>query len=904
MVAEKMRVHILAKELSVPSKVIIEKCKAEGIDVVKNHMSTLSAGLHATIREWFSDGQHVTAVETSQRIDLDKVRVARKPQRKKTTTETVAAATMAESAESGAVAVAPPPVVDAPAEQGASAEAAPAVDGTAAAAEAPALAEGQIAQPVVGTTEAPASSPEVSADSVAGGDQPAAADAPVAEKPGKKPIVPAGPQNVPAKVKLQGPRVVRYEAPDRDFTVGQRPAPRAPMPGVQGPVGGPPPAPGAPATPVRRRGRGGSARQATGRLTDASERMAEYRDRDLQERRERLAGATGRRIHRRRGGHGGGGAAAAIGPKTEATVNEPVRMKEFCSSTGLNFIQCFKVLRDEHGMVANVNMTMPTDTAQLLALHFSIELHVVPAKTRLDVLREEVAARERPNLKIRPPVVTMLGHVDHGKTSLLDAIRSSRVAAGEDGGITQHIGAYHIQTEHGAVTSLDTPGHQAFTAMRARGAQLTDVVVLVVAADDGLMPQTIEAINHAKAAGVPIVVALNKIDLGDQNKLKIFGQLSQHELAPAGDWGGEIDVIETSATKGTGISELVAHLAELSEVMELKADASLDAVGTVIEAETKPGVGAVARVLIKEGTLRIGDFVVCGPAFGKVRAVVNDRGTQIKEAGPSMPVELWGLDEVPAAGDDLYVLDSLRRAKEIATETKHARAERARIQSTKVKSLEEMFQQRTDGVATELNLIIKADVDGSVAALQQMLGDLPSEEVKLRYRHTGVGAVNDSDVLLAAACKGIIIAFRVEASTQVRRLAERQGVDIRPYRVIYTACDEIKQAMEGLLEPEERIETRGTATVRELFRLGKKLGVVAGSIVTDGVMKRGHLAKVIRDGVVVREKCTFASLRRFKDDVKEVRSGLECGIRLEGFDDIHVGDVIEAYEIEKIARTL
>ncbi len=915
MVAEKMRVHILAKELNVPSKIIIEKCKAEGIDVVKNHMSTLSAGLHATIREWFSDGQHVTAVETSRRVDLEKVRIA-PTQRRKKKTEPVAVVADVETVTEVTMVVAPPPVGDARTVQIADEEAAPTVDAGAAAAESPGLADDQVPSPVdvavevAVTGDAGAQAP--STTSGATDDDKAAPDEQVAASIVQQPIAPAGPQNIPAKVKLQGPRVVRYEAPDRDFSLGRRPPPR-PRPPGQGPVGSPPPPPGpgavpgaAPgaATPGRRRGRGGSARQATGRLADASERMAEYRDRDLQERRERLAGATGRRIHRRRNDQGGGGAAAAMGPKTEATVNEPVRMKEFCSATGLNFIQCFKVLRDEHGMVANVNMVLPTDTAQLLALHLGIELHVVPAKTRLDVLRDEVAARKNKNLKTRPPVVTMLGHVDHGKTSLLDAIRASRVAAGEDGGITQHIGAYHIDTDNGAVTFLDTPGHQAFTAMRARGAQLTDVVVLVVAADDGLMPQTIEAINHAKAAGVPIVVALNKIDLGDQNKLKIFGQLSQHELAPAGDWGGEIDVIETSATTGTGVAELVTHLAELSEVLELKADAAQDAVGTVIEAETKPGVGAVARVLVRQGTLRIGDFVVCGPAFGKVRAVVNDQGKQIKEAGPSMPVELWGLDEVPSAGDDLYVLDSLRRAKDIATESKHMRAERARIQSTKVKSLEDMFLQRTEGEATELNVIIKADVDGSIAALRQMLGDLPSDEVKLHFRHAGVGAVNDSDVLLAAACKGIIVAFRVEAPTQVRRLAERQGVDIRPYRVIYTACDEIKQAMEGLLEPEERIETRGSATVRELFRLGKKLGVIAGSLVTDGAMKRSHLAKVIRDGVVIREKCSFASLRRFKDDVKEVRSGLECGIRLGGFDDVHVGDVIEAYEIEKIARTL
>jgi len=592
-----------------------------------------------------------------------------------------------------------------------------------------------------------------------------------------------------------------------------------------------------------------------------------------------------------------------VGPKTNATVHEPVHLKEFCAETGLNFMQLFKVLKSEHDIVANINMAIPTETAELLALHFGIELEVIPARTKLDELQETFANRERKTLKPRPPVVTILGHVDHGKTSLLDAIRKTHVASGEDGGITQHISSYHITTSRGPVTFVDTPGHEAFTAMRARGAQITDVVVLVIAADDGVMPQTIEAIRHAQAAEVPIVVALNKIDLGDQNVMKIYGQLTEHGLTPSGDWGGEIDVIRTSATTKEGVTELVEHLADLSSVLELKADATVPATGTTIEAETKPGVGSVVRLLVQEGTLKVGDFVVCGNAFGKVRALLGDRGQRIKKAGPSIPVEVWGLDDVPASGDKLYVVDSMQQAKDIATETKQSRLEAARLQSRKVRSLEEMFKRKDAEDVPELNVIIKADVDGSLAALKQSLMEIPSDEVRLTIRHAAVGPVNDSDVLLASTSNGIVVAYRVEVPVGTRRLGEQHGVDIRNYRVIYDCCDDIRQALSGLLSPEERVEARATLEVRQVFRVSKA-GMVAGSYVTDGVVNRNHFAKVMRNGAVIREGCKFASLKHFKDDVKEVRAGMECGLRLEGFDDVHVGDVIETYEIIEIARSL
>ncbi len=944
-----MRVHILAKELNVASKDIITKCRAEGIDAVKNHMSTLSAGLHATIIEWFSEGSQDSALETAKPVDLKKVRAAAKrkkrvPPKKQ---EVAFEASASEVAAEVSTMVAAEVVAGTHHDSVAVDELAEFKSGTAAASELMPVAEGQPVGQSVGAVSAVAEvtlpSSGEPADTASTNDLPSGVSTPTVvelapptgespattaddeekpeteatkEKTKREPVTPAGPQHVPAPAKLQGPRVVRYEAPENDFRPPRRDSPVLRSAPGTGPGVTPTPETSPDAPPKgdkladraanRKRARI-NPRRAASTLRDAGEKFAEWRDRDLQERRERLAGATGRRILHRRSTsrpEGHSGPVEPAGPVTTATVNEPVRMKDFCSETGLSLAQLFKLMRDEHGLMANINMTLEIDTAQLLALHFGIELTVVPAKTLLDDVMDEFAAVERKHLQTRPPIVTMLGHVDHGKTSLLDAIRKTRIAAGEDGGITQHISSYHLDTSHGAVTFLDTPGHEAFTAMRARGAELTDVVVLVVAADDGIMPQTIEAINHAKSAGVPIVVALNKIDLGTQNKLKIYGQLTEHELTPSGDWGGEIDVIETSATTGLGIEDLVEHLAELSHLLDLKADPTIPASGAVIEAETKSGVGPVVQVLVQEGTLKVGQTIVCGNAAGKVRAILNDHGERIKEAGPAMPVEVWGLDEVPASGDKFFQLKRLQRAKDVAAEVAQMRLKKGRQQSRKVATLQELLKQRDTDEVPELNLIVKADVDGSIVALKQILSGIPSEEVRLTIRHSGVGQVNDSDILLAATCRGIVVSFRVDVSAASRRLADQHGVDIRGYRVIYDVCDDIKKALEGLLAPLETIEHRATAEVREVFRLSRRGGVIAGSIVTSGPLIRDQLVKITRDGVIVRDGAKIASLRRFKDDVKDVRSGMECGIRVEDFDDIHVGDLIETYEIVKTARTL
>lgn len=907
-----MRVHILAKELNVTSKAILEKCSAEGLNV-KNHMSTLTAGQTATLREWFSEGTHGTSVEVADRVNLEKVRV---PRRRRKAADSQAVAVEVEKAVGEEVSetpvaveaeVSPPVVEQEPA-------APPTVVETP---TAPAVVAEVSVEVVDDAPEAPPVEPapvmEVAevAEAVETAEVPAAGPAESPAEPAEPPK-PAGPQNVPKPARLRGPRVVRYEPPEPDvFTPGRR--------GRRGEIAEPVLGDASSDRDVGvergggRRGEGAGkagtksrrvSERRGGRGSGAGDQLKEWRDRDLLERRERLAGATGRRIHTRRFEmKSPQGAAPVIERKTKAEIREPFTLKDFCAALGVPFLQVFNILKREHNVLCNVNSMIDKDVAELVALDLGVELTVLEAKTSLDLLKEEFDRRERSHLQPRPPVVTFLGHVDHGKTSLLDAIRRTHVASHEDGGITQHIGSYHLQTPYGPVTFLDTPGHEAFTAMRARGAQMTDIVVLVVAADDGVMPQTVEAINHAKAANVPILVALNKIDLGAYREVEIYGQLAHHGLTPSGDWGGEVDVIRTSAVKGEGINQLLEHLVALGDLLELKADPTVQATGTVIEAETKEGVGPVVRLLVQEGTLHKGDIVVCGNAAGKIRALHNDRGAAIDEAGPGLPVEIWGLEDVPTAGDRLFQVDSMQRAKQISQEVTQRRLVESRTETRKARSLEDLFKQRDEGEIPDLNVIVKADVDGSVDVLKHSLGELPSDKVRLSIRHAGVGAVNDSDVTLAEASDAIIIAFRVTTQAGAKRLAEAKQVDIRYYRVVYEVIDEIIKSMEGKLAPEERAEDRGKAEVRQVFKISK-IGWVSGCMVTEGTVGRNHLARVVRNGVVVREGCRLESLRHFKDDAREVRAGLECGIRLDGFDDTKPGDVIETYEIIQIARTL
>ena len=513
---------------------------------------------------------------------------------------------------------------------------------------------------------------------------------------------------------------------------------------------------------------------------------------------------------------------------------------------------------------------------------------------------EEEAGEQEHEETPRAPVVTVMGHVDHGKTSLLDYIRRTKVAAGEAGGITQHIGAYHVETPRGMITFLDTPGHAAFTAMRARGAKATDIVILVVAADDGVMPQTKEAIHHAKAAKAPIVVAMNKIDKPEANIERLKSELVAEEVVPE-DFGGDSPFVPVSAKTGQGIDSLLEQVLLQAEVLELKAAKDAPAKGLVVEAQLDKGRGPVATVLVQSGTLKRGDVVLAGSSYGRVRAMLDEDGKPTAEAGPSIPVEIQGLTEVPQAGDEFMVLADERRAREIAT-FRQGKYRDVKLAKRQAANLESMMEQMGQGEVQTLPLIVKADVQGSQEALAQSLQKLSTDEVKVQIVHAAVGGISESDVNLAIASKAIIIGFNTRADAGARKLAENNGVDIRYYNIIYDAVDDVKAAMSGLLAPEQREEVIGTAEIRQVF-VASKIGTVAGSMVTAGVVRRGARFRLLRDHVVVYTG-EVESVRRIKEDVREVKEGFECGIKLKNYNDIKEGDQLEFFEIKEVARTL
>ncbi len=545
------------------------------------------------------------------------------------------------------------------------------------------------------------------------------------------------------------------------------------------------------------------------------------------------------------------------------------------------------------GSMATVNQTIDFDTAVLIASEFSYEVEHASFEEDA-LLKQETDDPEK--LAPRPPVVTIMGHVDHGKTSLLDVIRNSRISEMEAGGITQHIGAYHVTTDKGQIAFLDTPGHEAFTAMRARGAQITDIVVLVVAADDGVMPQTIEAINHAKAAEVPIIVAINKIDKQNAEPEKVQRELAEIGLTPE-DWGGETIYVNVSAKEAQGIDELLELILLQAEVLELKANPDKLAAGHVVEAKIDPGRGAVATILVREGTLRTGDPIVCGMHYGRIRAMLEDRGSQIESAGPSIPVEIVGLSGVPMAGDEFLALKDEKNAKQVSEHRQQKQRSKELAQSSRM-SLDMLFERIQEGEVKDLNLIIKADVHGSIEALNDSLTKLSNDEVNVNVVHSATGTIAESDVSLATVSNAIVIGFNVRPSPKVQSLATDEKVDMRFYDVIYDVINDVKNAMVGMMAStfEERI--LGSAEVREVFQI-PKIGNIAGCHVTDGKIERGQNLRLLRDGVVVY-KGKNSSLRRFKDDVKEVQAGYECGIGIENFNDIKVGDAIECYYLEEI----
>ncbi|WP_073157426.1 translation initiation factor IF-2 [Seinonella peptonophila] len=612
------------------------------------------------------------------------------------------------------------------------------------------------------------------------------------------------------------------------------------------------------------------------------------------------AGRFGGKNHRRRGDRRQSGFVkekqAPVLPK-EIQVTGPLTVGEFAKQLRKEASEVIRKLIS-FGTMAAINQEIDVDTMILLGEEFGIR---VVYKEIVDESNfEELEEHDDPNdLVERPPVVTIMGHVDHGKTTLLDTIRESKITSGEAGGITQHIGAYQIEKDGRKITFLDTPGHAAFTTMRARGAKVTDITILVVAADDGVMPQTIEAINHSKAANVPIIVAVNKMDKPDATPDRVMQQLTEYGVVPE-DWGGENIFVPISALNGTGIDDLLEMVLLQAEILELKANPEKPARGVVIEAELDKGKGTIGTVLVQSGTLRVGDAIVAGNHFGKIRAMINDRGRRIKVASPSTPVGILGLSDVPNAGDAFMVFEDEKKARAIASQ--RGLKEKQAAQGTQAKvTLDDLFKQIQEGEMKELNVIIKADVQGSAEALQGSLEKIDVEGVRVKIIHSGAGAITESDIILASASNAIIIGFNVRPEPNARAMAEREQVDVRLHRVIYNVIEEIESAMKGLLDPEFEERVIGSVEVRQIFKVSR-VGTIGGCYVTEGKIVRNAHIRLVRDGIVIHEG-KLDTLKRFKDDAKEVTQGYECGITLENYHDIKEGDVIEAYVIEEVKRT-
>jgi len=917
------RIFEIAKELGIKSKAIVEKCHAEGLpkDVIKNHMSSVSIGLEQTIREWFaneSEGEENahTAVEQAEKVDIEKVRAKKKATKKATA---VASDETSEDAgeSSTSTAVAEPPQK--------ATKATPAVAAPAPAPEEPKrtaqdrMPAGLSASPpqqapVAGQTT-PAATPSApeqdgadnnrvvrpSAPSIKGPNGPPMMNVPTRPKT----ITPAGPQlHKKEQIKLSGPKVVRVEAPEQVEAPRRRP-PRGPGggPGGGGAGVGMPMDGRAPRGAGNTRRRPGERRDGPGSSNEGRGWTAA----DLAEREARLQRSGGylkQRQQQMRSSQNAALTPAKIGGKV--TIAAPFSIKDLSAATGVKGADIVKKLFMQ-GVMATINSGIETEKAQEIMIDWDIELEVTEAKTAEEQVAEQFAERERQDERPRGPIVTILGHVDHGKTSLLDRIRNANVADGEAGGITQATSAFRVPVAMGDsekfVTFIDTPGHEAFTAMRSRGANVTDIVVLVVAADDGVMPQTIESISHSKAAGVPIIVALNKIDkeqATDSNIQRILGQLAEHGLNPT-DWGGDTEIVRTSAIKGTGIQDLLEILDLQAEILELKSDFSGPAQGTVIEARPEGGRGNVANILVQEGSLSVGDFIVMGRAFGRVRDITDDRGTRQKTVLPPLPVQVSGINDLPDAGDKFYCVGSLKEAEKAAEQRRDR--ERETMLSQPKLTLDNMFSQIAEMELQEILVVLKADVQGSIDVLKSEIQKVGNEEVKVRVIHSAVGGITDSDILLAEASKAIIIGFNVIANSKGRALSEEKGVEIRNYQVIYHIVEDMRKAVEGLLTPDIRQDVLGHAEVRQVFKVSK-VGAIAGCYVTDGVVQRDAFIRVTRDDVIIEDNRKLEQLKRFKDDAKEVRANMECGMKIVGYDDIKEGDVLECYKNVEVKRTL
>lgn len=587
--------------------------------------------------------------------------------------------------------------------------------------------------------------------------------------------------------------------------------------------------------------------------------------------------------------------------ETKIVMEAPITVKDLSSRLGIRANEIITKLLLEHNVRVTINHVLNEEIVQLIGIEYGVEIEVRKKESmeEQNFIPEQVPSRDE-DMVYRAPIVTFLGHVDHGKTSLLDSIRQTNVAAGEVGGITQHIGAYKVEMNGKYVVFLDTPGHEAFTAMRARGANITDVVVLVVAADDGVMPQTEEALNHAKAANVPIVVAVNKIDKPGANSLRVKQQLASLDLIPE-EWGGKTQFVETSAVAKTGIDTLLERLLLESEILELKANPKNKARGVVLEAHLSEGRGVVANVLIQDGTLRQGDIILCGKTFGRARLMTNDRGQEVKEVGPSTPVSVSDFSEVPEAGDKFYVIGDIQKAREVAQARQKKERETSLTKYQHV-TLDSLYSKIAEGKVKEIKIILKADYKGSIEVLKKALEELSTPEVKVKILHCGVGGITESDVLLADASDALVIGFYVTAEDKARLLAEEKGVEIRLYKIIYDATNEVKAAMEGMLEPEFKEVVLGQVEIRRVYNVSK-FGNIAGCYVKSGKVTRNAAVRLIRENIIIYDG-KLESLKIIKDDVREVRAGFECGLKIEDYDDIKVGDIVEAYEVQKIARTL
>ncbi|MBM4100867.1 MAG: translation initiation factor IF-2 [Phycisphaerae bacterium] len=938
---KKVRITQIAKDIGISAKDIIEKCAREGVEGVTTAQATVTLGLAETIKEWFGGGATSSATETSEHVDVsalrEKAKRAAPKKRKKVEDPDSTAAAAGGGVEPTAASA---PTAPASPSKRTSVAAAPAVGPAASAATTRAPVAGAPAQAAPKTVSAkvPPTGPNVgqlgtplgarpSPPPAGGGGGSAAPTLPRVTAPPPrppappKPIVPA-PMNVPtrpvrprnlgeqlqqpAKTALSGPKVIRVEQADQVST----PRPRSPFgpsrpPFGRSPMGGGgagivrpggPPGPGGAGA-----GGAGTRRPAdSGRSGRAgSGQRDKFRDLDLKEKKRQMEGADGyfKRHSAPRRPTGPAPTRTVAKPQGPIRVPDPVSVKELSEISGVKVAEIMK-----HFLLAGnpitINAALDGEQAMEVMMDFGVEVEIDRMKTASEEIVERFADRQRTDERVRPPVVTILGHVDHGKTTLLDRIRSTNVAAGEAGGITQSTRAFQVHVNAGGqkrpITFIDTPGHEAFTAMRARGARVTDIVVLVVDAVDGIMPQTVESINHARAAKVAMIVALNKIDrpeFSEQGLQKVYGQMTANELNPV-PWGGSVEVAQVSGLKGTGVDDLLALIALQADVLELKADWGGHAQGTVLEARMEEGRGAVAQLLVQEGTLKRGDFVVVGRAFGRVRDIVDDHGKRTQSAHPTTPVAISGIDTLPDAGDKFYVVDSLAAAEQAALERRALERERE-LSAPKV-TLDNIFETMAKSKRKELPLVVKADVQGSVETLKAVLGKIKADDVTISIKHAAVGGINESDVELASTTGAVVVGFNVTSTGKARQLAEVRKVDLRLYDIIYQLTEDMDKAVRGLLEPEVRLQVLGHAEVRAVFKISK-VGAVAGCYVTDGTIERNAQIRVTRDGIVIEKDRRLEQLKRFKDDAKEVRSGNECGMKINGYDDIREGDILECY---------